>query len=89
MPECHLKNETCGGRCTGFDGKFAWENRRKAINKDIDCDSCNKESHKLETFNHDIVNGRLGKQIFDKKNFHEFVDIVNCVSNKCKKDGRC
>ena len=24
MSECHLKNENCGGRCTGYDGSKIW-----------------------------------------------------------------
>ena len=86
--ECTLKGENCGGYCTGYDGAHIWDKRRKVINE-IECDACKQEANKLETFTHDIVNARLGKQIFDKKNFHDFVDIVNCTASKCQKDGRC
>ena len=88
MPECHLKNETCGGYCTGYDGSKIWEERRM-INDKIECESCHAEAQKLETFTHDIVNGRLGKKIYDKDNFHSFVDIVKCTQASCLEDGRC
>ena len=85
---CEIKNEKCGGSCTGYNGSKNWAKRRALI-KEIDCESCNEEANNLETFTHDVVNARLGKQIFNKPNFHKYVDIVNCVSFSCKKDGRC
>ena len=88
MTSCDLKNEACGGICTGYDGSKVWEKRRKLIDE-IDCESCNEEAHKLETFTHDIVNARLGKKVYDKENFHKFVDVVNCVSLTCRKNGNC
>ena len=88
MPECDLKNEKCGGRCTGYDGGKMWQ-ARKELNKKIDCESCRDEAELLETFNHDIVNAHLGKTIYDKKNWKKFVSIVNCADNACSRDGRC
>jgi len=87
--QCNLKNEVCGGRCTGFEGAQAWKNRRIAIDKDVDCKSCNEEAHLMETFSHDLVNVRLGKKTHDKKNFHKFVEIVNCAAATCKEKGTC
>lgn len=88
MTECTIKTERCGGLCTGYDGSKIWEERKK-INSKIECESCKEEAGNLETFTHDIVNARLGKKVFDKNNFHKFVDIVNCTANSCKKEGRC
>jgi len=85
---CTIKEERCGGLCTGYDGSSNWAERRRTIKK-IDCESCRDEAGKLETFTHDLVNARLGKKIFDKKNWNNFIGIVNCSNNSCKKEGRC
>jgi len=80
--------ERCGGQCTGYDGAEVWKEREQANSK-ITCDICRDKAEKLETFTHDIVNARLGKKIFDKNNWDEHVQIVNCVNDSCKKEGRC
>ena len=85
---CTIKEERCGGLCTGYDGSKIWA-ERKRINSKIDCESCKEEANKLETFTHDIVNARLGKKIHDKRNWNNFVSIVQCANNSCKKEGRC
>ncbi len=85
---CTIKEERCGGLCTGYDGSKVWDARKK-INDSIECESCKDEASKLETFTHDIVNVRLGKKVFDKSNWNNFVGIVNCANNSCKKEGRC
>jgi len=86
--ECSIKTERCGGLCTGYDGSDVWK-KRKQINDTITCESCKEEAAKLETFTHDIVNARLGKNIHDKKNWDNFIGIVNCSNDSCKKEGRC
>jgi len=88
LTECTIAQEKCEGECTGYDGSGVWE-KRKQVNSTIECDRCRDKAEKLETFTHDIVNGRLGKKIFDKKNWDDHVDIVNCVNDSCKKEGRC
>jgi len=88
LSECTIKSERCGGLCTGYQGQDIWEQRRKVTNK-IPCETCRDEANKLETFTHDIVNTRLGKKVHDKKNWDNFVAIVNCSNNSCKKEGRC
>lgn len=80
--------ERCGGQCTGYDGSEIWKERKQANSK-ISCDICRDKAEKLEIFTHDIVNARLGKKIFDKKNWDDHVSIVNCVNDSCKKEGRC
>lgn len=85
---CTIKDERCGGLCTGYNGSHVW----KAIDKDIDkieCETCRPEGHDLIDFAHDVKNIQLGKSVFRKKNFHKYVDIVKCVSESCKKEGRC
>lgn len=86
--ECSIKTERCGGLCTGYDGSHIWKQRRQLVKK-IECETCRDEADKLETFTHDIVNARLGKPVYDKQNFHKFVEVVNCAANTCKKEGRC
>ncbi|MEE9215753.1 MAG: hypothetical protein V3U54_13440 [Thermodesulfobacteriota bacterium] len=88
MTECTISMERCGGQCTGYDGSAVWKEREQA-NAKITCDNCRGKAEKLEVFTHDIVNGRIGKKIFDKKNWDEHVQIVNCVNDSCKKEGRC
>jgi len=85
MPECQLKNEICEGRCTGYDGKRIWK-KRMDITKTIECESCREEGINLEKFSHDIVNAKLGKPIFDKKNFKKHVQQIKCI---CEKTGAC
>ena len=88
MTECQISMERCGGQCTGYDGTQIWKERQQ-VNSKISCDACRDKAEKLEIFTHDIVNARLGKKIFNKKNWDEHVDIVNCVNDSCKKEGRC
>ena len=85
---CTIKEERCGGLCTGYDGGKIWEERKK-INKKIDCETCRDKAEHLETFSHDVVNATLGKKIFDKKNWDNYVSIVNCANKSCKTEGRC
>lgn len=85
---CTIDSERCGGMCTGYDGSKIWK-ARQDINKKIDCKTCREEAEKLETFTHDIVNVRLGKQVHDKKNWDKFVSIVECSNNSCKEAGKC
>jgi len=85
---CTIKEERCQGKCTGYNGAHIW----KAIDKDVDkveCQTCKEEGHDLIDFAHDIKNVQLGKPVFRKANFHKYVSIVNCVSNTCKKEGKC
>jgi len=88
LSQCTINSERCGGLCTGYQGQDIWTKRRKVTNE-IPCETCREEANKLETFTHDIVNTRLGKKVYDKKNWDNFVDIVNCTNNSCKKEGRC
>jgi len=85
LTECNLKNEQCGGKCTGYNGSKVWA-ERKRINKKIECESCRDTAEHIETFSHDIVNGKLGKPIFDKKNFKTLANQVQCI---CKNTGVC
>jgi len=85
---CTIKEERCGGLCTGYDGSEIWA-ERKRVNSKIECETCRDGAEHLETFSHDIVNARLGKQIHDKSNWDNYVDIVNCANTSCKKEGRC
>lgn len=86
--ECDLKNESCGFRCTGYEGQEIWK-QLHSIPKKIECESC--ADHATEIFNgvHDLVNAGLGKNTFDKNNFNKFADEVACVRERCKKEGRC
>ena len=86
--ECHLKNEVCGSRCTGYDGKEVWKEIH-AIPKKIDCESCSDHAGKLFTGLHDHVNAGLGKPVYNLTNYKKFVDEINCTFAKCKDSGNC
>ena len=52
---CTIKEERCGGLCTGYDGSKIWDERKK-INDKIECESCKIEARKLENMrNPDII----------------------------------
>ena len=85
MIECDMKNELCGGRCTGYDGSDKWDQIHK-ISDSIECDSCREDGKALMVFSHDFVNARLGKPLFDEKNFKKHVDAIKCL---CGKLGVC
>lgn len=86
--ECNLKNETCGFRCTGYDGAAIW-NEIHAIPKKIDCEECSHHADLLLKGVHDHVNAGLGKHPFDSKNYKKFYQEVKCTYETCVKEGRC
>lgn len=88
MTECNLKSETCGFKCTGYDGGNIWNEIHK-IPKKIECESCADHAKDILNGVHDLVNAGLGKKTFDKKNFNKFADEVQCVRDKCKRENRC
>lgn len=88
MTECHLKNENCGFRCTGYDGKEVWT-KIHDLPKQIDCESCSDHADKLFKGLHDHVSAGLGKIPVYSQNYKEFVDEVNCTYKICKVQGRC
>ena len=88
MPECNLKNEVCGFRCTGYDGKEVWKELHN-LPKKIDCESCSEHADSLFKGLHDSVNVGLGKKPFDAKNYKKFVDEVQCGYNSCVAKGNC
>jgi len=85
---CTIKDETCGFKCTAFEGADVWK-KRMDITKKIECDVCRDHAVKNEKGIHDHVSVGLGKKPFDKNNYTNFVKEVNCVFDTCKKSGRC
>lgn len=88
MPECHLKNESCGFSCTGYDGKDVWQTIHN-LPKKIECESCSEHAKDIFSGVHDLVNAGLGKKTFDKENFNKFADEVACVRATCQEKGLC
>lgn len=86
--QCDMKNEVCGFKCTGYDGSEIWDKIHKAADS-IECETCRDHGQKLMKFAHDTVNLGLGKHAFDKDNFNAMYKEIECVRDKCKKDGRC
>lgn len=79
--ECNLKNEVCGFSCTGFDGGKIWKKLDKDIDE-IDCESCRDHAKDLISFIHDLVNGGLGKPLYNEKNFNKIYHEIECVYSK-------
>ena len=86
--DCDIKGEQCSFRCTGYVGGKVWRDMESAIDR-IDCEECRDHGGQLLSGIHDVVNVGLGKPAFNKSNFRKFVSEVNCVYDKCLKDGRC
>ena len=98
---CNLKSESCGSKCTGYDGTMgktvtipknsnAWDGLRKVVQDGVWCDTCRDDGVKRLSGLQDAVNLSIGeKSAFNAKNFNDFADWVKCTRDACKKDGRC
>ena len=86
--ECHSKNETCGYRCTGYDGSKVWQ-KLHSLPKEIDCEECSSHADSLFKGLHDAVNVGLGKKPFDVENYKKFAKEVECSYSQCKLKGWC
>ena len=88
LVECSMSREQCGFRCTGYDGGRVWKQVHSAADG-IECEECRQHGKDLFSFAHDIVNLGLGKDAYDRRNFHKILKEANCVASKCLIDGRC
>lgn len=88
MPECMMKNETCGFLCTGYEGSPIWK-KLHDLPKEMDCESCSEHATYLFQGLHDHVNAGLGKAPYNISNYEKFVKEVNCVYDSCKLKGNC
>jgi len=52
----------------------------------IPCPKCRSEGQKLMIFIHDIVNVKLGKEIYDKRNFREVLAELDELRKNLKYD---
>lgn len=91
MPQCNLKNETCGFRCTGADFSDEWDNIHNVVVPRMKkgCQTCGDHAEIEFKGLHDHVNAGLGKPVFDRANYNRWVHEVKCVHDRCKADGRC
>ena len=55
----------------------------------IECETCRDHAVKAFSGFHDFINAGLGEEIYDRRNFKQFVDEVQCAYNSCKAAGRC
>jgi len=83
-----MKDEVCGFKCTGYDGKKVWEKLHK-LPKEIDCETCSEHASVLFSGVHDTVSAGLGKPAHDPKNFKKFAKEVQCAYDSCVKSGNC
>ena len=86
--DCNMKNESCGFRCTGYDGSKVWK-KLHDLPKEIDCEECSGHADSLFKGLHDAVNLGLGKKPHDSKNFSKFAKEIACAYDRCKSDGLC
>jgi len=86
LSECTIKEEKCGGKCTGYEGSHIWKKMEKDVNG-IECETCRDSGKEKLTFMHDTINAQLGKPIFNKKNFRKQAQAIECI---CKNNpGLC
>ena len=93
MKSCSIESETCGFKCTEWDGilengKSAWKEIHNIVDS-IPCESCREHAKPVMSGVHDFVNVGLGQKPHDDKNFKKFVNEINCVYDECVKSGRC
>lgn len=62
-------------------GKEFWSAFHK-LAAEIPCESCRGEAEKFVIFWHDSVNLKLGKPLYDEKNFNEVFEKINTLKNK-------
>ncbi|MDA1136905.1 MAG: hypothetical protein O2916_11765 [Proteobacteria bacterium] len=81
MIACDLKNEICGYSCTGYEGKAIWKELENTVKK-IECESCREHAINQINFIHDMVNGGLGKPLYNESNFNKILNQANCIQSK-------
>ena len=88
ITECHKDNESCGFRCTGYDGSKVWDKLHK-LPKEIECEECSSHADSLFKGLHDAVYIGLGKKPHDSKNFSKVAKEIECAYKRCKSNGEC
>lgn len=88
MPECSIEGESCGFKCSGWDGSEYWAKLHKVV-QDIPCELCREDAIPNMSGFHDFVNVGLGKEPYDPKNFKDFAHRVKCAYDRCKAEGHC
>lgn len=64
-----------------YFGKYYWAAIHNMASE-IPCGSCRYKWETFTKFGHDLVNSRLGKPIFDQKNYDEWMDYIAEVKNE-------
>lgn len=80
---CSIETESCGFKCTGYDGSHIWKKLHDLV-KGVECDTCREHAIKLMSGLHDHVNAGLGEKMYDEKNYEKFVNEVICVHDSRK-----
>ncbi len=79
----------CNFKNTGAGYNHVWNDFHKLINSKVECDECNRHGHEAVNGLRDHIKAGIGKKPFNLKGYENFVNEVNCVWDKCRKDGRC
>ena len=85
---CTIQKETCGFKCTGYEGAKIWDKRMK-VTKEIECETCRNHAMIDESAYHDHVNTGIGQKPHNLENYKRYVKEVKCVFDECIKSGRC
>ena len=85
---CTIKTETCGFKCTGYEGGEMWTRRMNLVKK-TECETCRDHGIKYESGYHDHVNIGIGGKPHNLANYERYVKEVKCVHDECVKSGRC
>jgi hypothetical protein len=99
---CTIQKESCGFKCTSYDGSIskdvtikkgsnAWDGLRKVVKEGVWCESCAEDGLRKINGLQDIVNLGIGekKKPHDAENLKQFVNEVNCAYRTCKERGDC
>lgn len=71
-------------KSTGYDGSKVWRKIHGAV-QEIECDHCRNNGSKLMTFSHDVVNFKLGKSLFNPKNFTEMLEKLCSIKGDARR----
>ena len=83
MISCKLGDDCgCSFKNTGANYAEVWDEIKAVVDKKVDCEECHEHGLKQVSALRDHVKIGIGGQPFDKKNYVNFVNEVNCVFEK-------
>jgi len=90
MITCKVGNDCgCGFKNTGANYSEVWNDIHKLLDKKVDCEECNLHGHDEVNGLRDHVGVGIGKKPHNLELYKRWVKEVNCVWDKCIKNGIC